>query len=149
MTILYIIIIIFMIKYQMSQNRANDCRYYTGVSIMLGILRFWFLSLSYIRRGIKFQKTALTSRASTLRSPRKYFIRHDKVTTLFRGFPAKTNEVLRQSGKSSARIAFPRLSSIWIRVVELKFEKKQCGARGLARSARMSPGLMISSLHFD
>lgn len=120
-----------------------------GDSITLGILRFWFATLIHTARYKIPKKTALTSGANTLRPLRKYFIRHDKVTTLFRGFPAKTNEVLRQSGKSRAQIAFPRLSSTWIRVAGLKFEKKQRKARGLARPAQMSPGLMISSLHFD
>jgi len=56
---------------------------------------------------------------------RRYFMCRDKVTTVFQGSPAKTNEVLRQSGKSSARTAFLRLSSTWIRVAGLKLKKKQ------------------------
>lgn len=89
-----------------------------------------------MRRRIKFQKTELTSgeRVRCGIRRRKYFIRRDKVTTLFQGFPAKTNEVLRQSGKSSARTAFLRLSSTWIRVVGLKLKKKQ--HEGTARGLR-------------
>lgn len=68
----------------------------------------------------------------------KYFIRRDKVTILFRGFPAKTNEVLRQSGKSSAQTAFVRLSSTWIRVVGLKLRKKQRRPARTAKLARLN-----------
>jgi len=64
------------------------------------------------RRDIKLEKTALASGVVYVATDENIlYVRCDKVTTLFRGFPAKTNEVLRQSGKSSARTAFLRLSS--------------------------------------
>lgn len=112
-----------------------------------GTLFSWFVTLAHktSEGSARFRK-----RVRCDYHRRKYFIRRDKVTTLFRGFPAKTNEVLRQSGKSSAQTASLRLSSTWIRVVGLKLRKKH---RRPARTAKLARSNVSrtndSSMHFD